>query len=106
MGQAGDRGMSGFALFVDPTFYPWKGLGLRPSVGLGFSFAQAGKGSHEFGFGGPGALAFALTYEFRVSRLFVMGPIAQICWTVGDDYDAMFFSFGLQMLKWFMTAEG
>ncbi len=106
MGQSGDQGISGFALFLDPTFYPWRGLGLRPSVGLGFSYAQAGRGSHELGFGGPATLAFAVSYEFRVSRLFVMGPVAQICWTTGKDFDGAFFSIGLQMLKWFMTPEG
>lgn len=106
MGQAGDKAISGFALFLDPTFYPWRGLGLRPSVGLGFSYAQAGRGSHELGFGGPATLAFAVSYEFRISRLFVMGPVAQICWTTGKDFDAAFFSIGLQMLKWFMTPEG
>ena len=75
-------------------------------MGLGFSYAMAGTRMHEFGFGGPAALAFAMAYEIRVSRLFSIAPVAQVTWIAGENLDSAFFSFGLQFLKWFMTAEG
>ena len=104
--QSKEKAMSGFGLYLDTTFYPWRGLGLRPSVGLGFSYAQAGKEQHEFGFGGPASLSFTMSYEFWVSRLFTMGPVVQLSWIAGEDYNSMFFSVGIEFLKWFMTPEG
>jgi hypothetical protein len=104
--QSKEKMMSGFGLYLDTTFYPWRGFGLRPSVGLGFSYAQTGTDRHEFGFGGPASLSFAVTYEFRLPRLFTLGPVFQIAWTAGEDYNAMFFTVGIELLKWFMTPEG
>lgn len=100
------EGGAAFGLYVDTTFYPWRGLGLRPCVGVGFGYAQAGKESYELGFGGPLTLSFAATYEFRVLRSFTMGPVVQISWIKGEDFDAVFFNVGLELLKWFRTAEG
>ncbi len=99
-------GASSFGLYVDVTFYPWRGLGLRPSVGVGFGYAQAGKETYEIGVGGPLTLAFAASYEFRVSKGFTMGPMIQVSWVRGEDFDAVFFNVGLELIKWFKTAEG
>ena len=101
-----DPKLGGFGLYLDTTFYPWRGLGLRPSVGLGFSFAQDGPEAFQLGFGGPANLAFALSYEFRITRLFTMGPTVQVSWISGEDYDAFFLLIGLEILKWFKTAKG
>ncbi len=97
--------MSAMGLLLDTTFYPWQGLGLRPSVGLGFSFAD-GKEDYEFGFGGPGDLSFAVTYEIRLKKLLVLAPIAQVSWIFGEDYNGVFFCVGIEILKWFQTATG
>ncbi len=100
-------GASAFGLYVDATFYPWRGLGLRPSVGVGFGYAQAGKETHELGFGGPLSLSFSASYEFRVSRRgLTMGPMIQVSWVKGEDFDAVFFNVALEILKWFRTAQG
>ncbi len=95
----------GFTLLLDTTFYPWRGLGIRPSVGLGFSYAQ-GKEDYEFGFGGPGCLSLSITYEFRISRLFAIAPIAQILWITGEDFNGLYLSGGLEFIKWFDTPTG
>ncbi len=99
-----DPQMGAFGLYLDTTFYPWRGLGLRPSLGMGFSFAQAGTKSFELGFGGPANLAFSVSYEFRVLRLLTIGPMVQVSWITSEDYDAFFLFIGLEMLKWFQTA--
>ncbi|MBN2343593.1 MAG: hypothetical protein JXX29_18545 [Deltaproteobacteria bacterium] len=91
--------VSAFALLLDATFYPWKGLGIRPSAGFGFGFAQ-GENKWEFGFGGPGTLSFSLLYEFRITRKFTLAPIAQMTWLTGDGYDSLFTLFGIEMLFW------
>jgi hypothetical protein len=101
-----EPGASAFGLYVDTTFYPWRGLGLRPSVGVGFGYAQAGKETYELGYGGPLTLAFAASYEFRVSRGFTMGPMFQVSWVKGENFDAVFFNVGLEFIKWFKTAKG
>jgi hypothetical protein len=103
--QAKSSTMSAFGLLLDTTFYPWKGLGIRPSIGLGFAYAL---GEHDFetGFGGPFDLALALTYEFRLGRLIVLSPVAQVNWIRGDEFDSLFFTFGLEFAKWFDTATG
>lgn len=98
-------GATCFGLYVDVTFYPWRGLGLRPSLGVGFSYAQAGKETYEMGLGGPLTLAFAASYEFRVSKGFTMGPMIQVSWVRGEDFDALFFNVGLELIKWFKSAE-
>jgi hypothetical protein len=100
------EGTAGFGLLVDTTLYPWKGLGIRPSVGLGFGYAQAGAEEYKFGFGGPACLSLSLTHEFRIARLITLGPVVQVSWIVGQDYDSLYVTFGLELLKWFMTAEG
>lgn len=99
-------GATCFGLYVDVTFYPWRGLGLRPSLGVGFSYAQAGKETYEMGIGGPLTLSFAASYEFRVSKGFTMGPMVQVSWVRGEDFDALFFNVGLELIKWFKSAEG
>ncbi len=105
-GGYGSEGTIGaFGLLLDTTFYPWRGLGIRPSLGLGFSYAQ-GKEQFEFGFGGPGSLSLALTYEFRVSRLIALAPVVQASWITGEDFNGLFFFFGLEFLKWFDTPTG
>lgn len=91
--------ISAFALLLDATFYPWRGLGIRPAAGFGFGFAQ-GENKWEFGFGGPGTLSLALTYEFQISRKFTLAPIVQGTWMAGDDYDGLFVSIGIEMLFW------
>jgi hypothetical protein len=105
-GGEDDPKTAGFALFLDTAFYPWRGLGLRPSVGLGFSYAQAGTESYQISFGGPATLGFAVSYEFRVTRLFTMGPSIQFTWTTGDEYDCAYLIFALEFIKWFKSAKG
>lgn len=97
--------MGGFGLLLDVTFYPWRGLGIRPSVGLGFSYAS-GEKDFEFGFGGPGDFSLAITYEFRLTRLFAVAPVAQTYVITGEDYTAFSFCFGLEFVKWFDTPTG
>jgi hypothetical protein len=94
-----------FSLLLDTTLYPWQGLGIRPSVGLGLGFAQ-GKKDWEFGGGGPGALSLALFYEIRILRLLVVSPVAQVYWVTGEEFDGLFLLFGIEVTKWFDTAEG
>ena len=71
----------------------------RPSV-RGFA-----KGL-EHGGGGPGCFSLALTYEFRVARLFAIAPVAQVYGIVGENFDGFFMFFGLEFIKWFQTATG
>lgn len=105
-GKISDKTVTaGMALLLDATFYPIAGLGIRPSVGLGFSYAS-GEQEFEFGFGGPGTFSLALTYEFRIMRLLVIAPVAQTYWITGDDYDELLVFFGLEFLKWFDTPTG
>lgn len=42
-GSTGGETIAGVGILLDATFFPWRGLGLRPSVGLGFSYARAGR---------------------------------------------------------------
>ncbi len=105
-GKDGESGATGgFTLLLDTTFYPWRGLGIRPSVGLGFSYAQ-GKEEYEFGYGGPGCLSLAITYEFRISRLFAIAPVAQVFWIAGEDFNGLYLSGGIEFVKWFDTPTG
>jgi hypothetical protein len=97
--------ISAFALLLDATFYPWRGLGLRPSVGLGFGYAQ-GEHEWEMGGGGPGCLAGAILYEFRILRLLTIAPVVQVSWIAGEEFDGLFFFAGLEITKWFATATG
>ncbi|MBN2716237.1 MAG: hypothetical protein JXX14_10310 [Deltaproteobacteria bacterium] len=94
-----DVQLSAFALLLDLSFYPWKGLGIRPSAGFGFGFAQ-GENKWEFGFGGPGALALSLLYEFRVTRKFTLAPVVTTTWLTGDGYDSIFTFAGIEALFW------
>jgi hypothetical protein len=94
-----------FDLMLDLSFYPWEGLGIRPSVGLGLGFAS-GKEEWEFGGGGPGAAALAVLYEIRVTRLFVLAPVVQVVWVGGEEFDAFAIFAGIEILKWFATATG
>jgi hypothetical protein len=93
--------ISAFGLLLDVGFTPWKGLILRPSVGLGFGYSS-GDEEFEFGYGSPAFLAFTTGYEFRVSRFFCISPIAQISYLGGDDYNSMFLVFGIEMTKYFI----
>jgi len=99
-----NRSTASFGLLLDTSFYPWRGLGIRPSVGFGFGFAQAGKESYQLGFGGPACLSFALSYEIRITRLFMLVPTVAISWIGnGNDFNIMTFTAGIDMLKWFIT---
>ena len=91
--------ISAFALLLDLSFYPWKGLGVRPSAGFGFGFAQ-GENKWEFGFGGPGTLSFSLLYEFRITKKMTLAPVVTTTWLTGEGYDAMFALVGIEMLFW------
>jgi len=97
--------ISAFDLLLDATFYPWRGLGLRPSVGIGFAY---GRGEHawETGGGGPGCLALGVLYEIRITRLFTIAPVVQVSWIAGEEFDGLFFFAGIEFVKWFMTATG
>jgi hypothetical protein len=103
--RSGATQSSAFELLLDATFYPWRGLGIRPSVGIGFGYAR---GEHEWesGGGGPGCLSMSLLYEIRVTRLFTIAPVVQASWITGDKFDGMIFFAGLEFLKWFRTATG
>jgi len=101
----GDEQIGLFDLMLDVSFYPWKGLGIRPSVGLGLGFAS-GKEEWEFGGGGPGAVALAVLYEIRVTRLFVLSPVVQVVYIGGEEFDAFAIFAGIEILKWFATATG
>jgi hypothetical protein len=101
----GEETIGLFDLMLDVSFYPWEGLGLRPSVGLGLGFAS-GKEEWEFGGGGPGAAALAVLYEIRVTRLFVLAPVVQVVYVGGEEFDAVAIFAGVEILKWFATATG
>jgi hypothetical protein len=105
-GDVNKQKTAGFGLYLDTTLYPAMGFGIRPSVGLGFAYSQAGKESYKFAFGGPLSLSVSLTYEGRISRWWTLGPVVQLSWITGDQYDVMYITFGLELLKWFRTAEG
>ncbi len=94
-----------FDLMLDLSFYPWRGLGIRPSAGLGLGFAN-GKEEWEFGGGGPGALALAVLYEIRVTRLFVIAPVVRVVYVGGEEFDAFAIFAGIEIIKWFATATG
>lgn len=96
--------ISAFTLMLDISFYPWKGLGIRPSVGFGFGFAQ-GKEDWEFGFGGPGTLAMAVLYEIRLTRKLTLAPVVQATWLTGEGYDSLFILTGLEFIAWFDDAK-
>ncbi len=97
--KADEVQVSAFALLLDLSFYPWKGLGVRPSAGFGFGFAQ-GKNKWEFGFGGPGTLAFSLLYEFRLTRKLTLAPVVTTTWITGDGFDSLFALAGIELLFW------
>jgi hypothetical protein len=101
----GEETIGVFDLMLDLSFYPWEGLGIRPSVGLGLGFAS-GKEEWEFGGGGPFAAALAVLYEIRVTRLFVIAPVVQVVYVGGEEFDALGIFAGLEILKWFATATG
>lgn len=94
-----------FALFLDSTFYPWRGLGISPAVGLGFSYAT-GRNEFEFDYGGPLSLSLTLKYEFQITRLLVIAPVAQTYWVRSDKFDGLYIFFGLEFAKWFESATG
>jgi hypothetical protein len=104
-GKNGGSQYGSFGLMLDTTFYPWRGLGLRPSFGLGFGYAT-GEHDWETGGGGPGCLAFGVLYEFRLGRLLSLAPVVQVSWTTGEGFDAVVFFAGLEITKWFRTATG
>ncbi|MCP4604900.1 MAG: hypothetical protein GY847_30995 [Proteobacteria bacterium] len=105
-GYGGPESISAFALRLDTTFYPWRGgLGIRPSVGLGFAYAS-GEEDYKTGYGGPASLSLALIYEIRLTRLLVLAPVAQVYWIAGEDFNGLFFFIGLEFLKWFDTPTG
>lgn len=107
MGAADEPKTAAFGLYLDTTLYPWtKGFGIRPSVGLGFGYTQAGPESYKLGFGGPLSLSVSLTYEGRLTRLITLGPVIQVAWTHGEQYDSTYVIFGIEFMKWFLTAEG
>lgn len=94
-----------FSLMLDASFYPWKGLGIRPAAGIGMGFVQ-GENDWEMGTGGPGCVSLALLYEIRVTRFFSIAPMAQAVWIVSDGYDGVYLFIGLEFTKWFRTATG
>lgn len=97
------RQTSMFGLLLDTSFYPWRGLGIRPAVGIGMAFAQ-GENDWEMGSGGPGCLSLAILYEIRVTRFFSIAPMVQTAWIVSDGYDGVYIFIGLEFMKWFRTA--
>jgi hypothetical protein len=99
------EGVTAFNLFLDTSIYPIAGLGIRPSFGLGFSYAR-GKTDTEFGYGGPGSLSLAVLYEFRILRLLVVAPVVQAYWITSKTYDGLFLFFGLELLKWLDAETG
>jgi len=104
-GKADTTQISALELLLDVTFYPWGGLGVRPSLGIGFGYAQ-GEHKWEMGGGGPGCLGLALLYEIRITRLFTIAPIAQVSWIAGEEFDGLFIFAGIEFIKWFKTATG
>ncbi len=103
--RADHNQVSMFGLLFDISFYPWKGLGIRPAVGIGMGFAQ-GENKWDMGGGGPGCLSLAVLYEIRVGRLFSIAPMVQTTWIVSDGYDQINIFIGLEFMKWFRTATG
>jgi len=101
----GKEQVGAFNLLLDASFYPIGGLGIRPAVGLGLGFAN-GKEEWEFGGGGPGCVSLSFLYEFRITRLFVVAPVAQVFWITGQGFDGLFLFFGLELIKWFETPTG
>ena len=101
--KADNAQTSVFDLVLDATFYPWRGLGLRPSVGIGMGYAK-GKNDWEFGGGGPAAMSLATLYEFRITKRLTLAPVAQALWITGGEFNGVFLFFGLELTKWFMTA--
>ncbi len=104
-GEDAKETLGAFALFLDVTFYPFEGLGIRPSAGMGLAYAM-GEKDFDFGTGGPASVAFALLYEIRLARLLVIAPIAQVYWITNDEFDGVFLFLGLEVLKWFDTPTG
>ncbi|MCP4199961.1 MAG: hypothetical protein GY762_22685 [Proteobacteria bacterium] len=103
----GEERVSVFGMLLDTTFYPWRGLGIRPSVGLGFAYVESKTSSTRvYGYGWPANLSLTFTYEIRVTRHFVIAPFAQVYWITGKDFDGLFYCFGLEFLRWFKTATG
>ncbi len=100
MGSTTQEKISSFTVLLDTSFYPLKGLGIRPSAGFGFSFAQ-GKNKWEFGNGGPGTLALALLYEFRVSKTITLAPIIQSTFIASNEYKSLAILFGVELTAWF-----
>jgi hypothetical protein len=97
--------VSAFGLLLDTTFYPWRGLGIRPSAGLGFAYVE-GKSSQQYGYGWPANLSLTFTYEIRITRHFVIAPFAQAYWITGKNFNGLFYCFGIEFLRWFKTATG
>ena len=97
--------VAAFGLLLDTTFYPWRGLGIRPSVGLGFAYVYSNSSSSE-GFGWPADVSLTITYEIRITRNFVIAPFVQTYWITGKDFDGLFYCFGIEFLRWFKTATG
>lgn len=97
--------LSAFGLLLDTTFYPWRGLGIRPSVGLGFAYVDS-RSSNSTGFGWPADVSLTITYEIRITRHFVIAPFVQTYWITGKDFDGLFYCFGIEFLRWFKTATG
>ena len=100
-----DESIGAFELMLDASFYPYAGLGIRPSVGIGLGFAS-GKNDWEFGGGGPACLALAVLYEFRVTRFFSIAPVVNVSWITGENFDGLFLFIGIEFTKWFKTATG
>ena len=100
-----DESIGAFSLMLDATFYPYAGLGIRPSVGIGLGFAS-GKNSWEFSGGGPACLGLAVLHEFRVTRFFSIAPVVNVSWITGENFDGLFMLFGIEFTKWFETATG
>jgi hypothetical protein len=103
--SGGKDTISSFDVMLDLSLYPWQGLGIRPSVGLGFGYAQ-GAQSWQFGGGGPTTLSLAVLYEIRMTRLFCIAPVVQAYWITGEEYDAVVVFAGIELIKWFATATG
>jgi hypothetical protein len=102
--KTANQQISAFAIMLDASFYPWRGLGIRPSAGFGFSFAQ-GSNDWEFGFGGPGTLGLALLYEFRISKVMTLAPIVQATLVGSDGYRSLAILFGVEITAWFRKKE-
>lgn len=100
-----EESIGAFELMLDASFYPYAGLGVRPSVGMGLGFAS-GKNEWESGGGGPACLALAVLYEFRGPWLFSIAPVVNVSWITGEGFDGLFLLIGVEITKWFKTATG